>query len=274
MSSKLNVLIAYPYMKKNLIEGLIKNEDKINFLLDSGAFTAWKSGNPIKLDDYCKFLDSLPIKPWKYFTLDVIGDPKATMENYKEMIKRGYNPIPVFTPSQQYDEIEEYYETTDIIGVGGLTDKYGNSGLIHLKKVFEKTKGRAVHLLGYTRPDFIKYFRPYSCDSSSWTRAQRYGLCDIYVGQGNYIQWTRKQAINEPKPVIVEAIKRLGFELSDFQKEENWRKSTNIASIVSTRSWIKLMIDMDKNIKTKLFLAMGDLPNLDRALTEWRYWNE
>ena len=34
------------------------------------------------------------------------------------------------------------------------------------------------------------------------------------------------------------------------------------------------MIDADKNIKTKIFLAMGDVPNLTRALKEWKWWND
>ena len=272
MSSKLNVLVAYPYMRKGIVAELIKQQSKINFLLDSGAFTAWKSGKPIQLDDYCRFLDALPITPWKYFALDVIGDPVKTMENYQTMVKRGYNPIPVFTPSQDFADIEEYYKTTDIIGCGGLTEKYGPRSLLYLKKVMAHTKGRDVHLLGYTQPDYIKLFRPFSCDSSSWTRAQRYGLCDIYVGQGKYIQWTRKQAIDHPKPAIVEALRKLGFTLSDFCKEENWRKN-NIAMVVSARSWVKYMIDAEKNIKTKLFLAVGDTNGLNTALKEWDYWN-
>ena len=260
-------------MKKQIIHELIKQEHQINFLLDSGAFTAFKSGNPIKLDDYCKFIDALPIKPWRYFALDVIGNSKATMENYKEMVRRGYNPIPVFTHGQPFEDIEEYYKTTDMIGCGGLADKYGPRSLFYLKKVFQHTKGRKVHLLGYTSPEYIKFFKPFSCDSSSWTRAQRYGLCDIYVGQGKYIQLSRRQAINKPKPAIIEALRQLGFTLGDFAKEDNWRKA-NIASIVSARSWIKYMIDADKNIKTKIFLAMGDVPNLTRALKEWKWWND
>lgn len=273
MSSKLNVLVAYPYMKKGIIQELIKHQSKINFLLDSGAFTAWKSGNPIKLDDYCKFLDSLPIKPWRYFSLDVIGDPVATMENYQTMLKRGYNPVPVFTPSQDFSDIEEYYKTTDFIGCGGLTDKYGSSGIVYLKKVMAHTKGRNIHLLGFTKPAIVKHFRPYSCDSSSWTRSQRYGLCDIYVGKGEYIQLTRKQASNKPRKEICDAIQRLGFTVSDLAKEASWRGETNIAMIISARSWVKYMIDAERNIKTKLFLAMGDVPNLKRAMNEWDYWN-
>lgn len=273
MNSKLNVLVAYPYMKKNVVEALIKHSGSINFLLDSGAFTAWKSGKPISLDQYCDFLDSLPIKPWRYFALDVVGDAKATMDNYEEMLKRGYNPMPVFTASQKFEDIDRYYETTDLIGCGGLTNKFGNESIKYLKQVMQRVNGRKIHLLGYTKPDYIKLFRPFSCDSSSWTRSQRYGLCDLYIGNGTYLSLTRRQCSKQPKPHIIEAIKRLGFSVNDFMLEENWRKGKNIARLASARTWVKYMIDAEKAINTNIFLALGAADDLELAIDNWNYWN-
>ena len=66
-SVRLNTLIAYPYLKPDAVEMLRARADQVRFVLDSGAFTAWKSGNPIALDDYCRFIEGLPIKPWRYF---------------------------------------------------------------------------------------------------------------------------------------------------------------------------------------------------------------
>lgn len=273
MISKLNVLVAYPYMGKSVINGLIHHQDKINFLLDSGAFSAWKSGKTVTLDDYCRFLTSLPITPWKYFTLDVVGDPKKTMENYREMLKRGFKPMPVFTPSAPFEHIEEYFETADLLGCGGLTEKYGKKGLVYLKNVFAYAKGRPIHLLGYTTPSYIKHFRPFSCDSSSWQRASRYGLLDIYVGNGEYIQITRRTSIEMPKPEILEAIRKLGFNSSEISKEKNWRGGSCLPLAIGSRSWVKLMLDVEKNIKTKVFLALGDMHKLKLAIDQWDYWN-
>lgn len=236
-SYKANILVAYPYMKKGVLEVLQRYESKINFLLDSGAFTAWNAGKEIRLQDYHAFLNDCPIKPWRYFALDVIGKPDETMRNYQASLDAGYNPIPVFTPSQSIDDIERYYQTTDVIGCGGLTTKYGKESIAYLQRVWNVCKGRNVHLLGYTKPSYIKHFRPYSCDSSSWNRAGRFGLCDLYVGNGEYIALTRRQAANRPSEQVVRAIKRLGFNLNDFTKEINWRDSKrNIARIASARS--------------------------------------
>ena len=50
----INVLCAYPYMKKSYIKTLNKNDKNIRFLLDSGAFTAFNNGSHIDLNDFCK----------------------------------------------------------------------------------------------------------------------------------------------------------------------------------------------------------------------------
>ena len=59
-------------------------------LIDSGAFTAWKANESISLDDYCRFIEKLPVTPWGYFQLDVVGDPDGTIRNYDEMRRRGF----------------------------------------------------------------------------------------------------------------------------------------------------------------------------------------
>lgn len=275
--SKLNILVAYPYMKKATIEELIIHQGKINFLLDSGAFTAWRSGNPIKLDDYCKFLDQLPIKPWKYFALDVIGDHKETMENYKEMLKRGYNPIPVFTPSQNFDDIDEYYTTSDIIGCGGLVDKYRTRGIVHLNNVMKKVRGRPIHLLGFTSLKYLKHFRPYSCDSSSWASALRYASLNLYDKNGKFINCSKQDFIKQPSPDILRLLREYKVDYNELAKVENWKNSGRgdyAIEQATIRSWVKLHNDIEKNIKTKLFLATASPWQIRIAVEAWGFWNE
>ena len=271
---KINILIAYPYINQKLIEKLIEHKDKFNLLIDSGAFTAWNTGKIITLDGYCKMLDSLPIEPERYFALDVIGDAKATEDNYDEMLKRGYKPSPVFTRSQNLSEVDKYFETADMIGCGGLVNKEGPKPQGFIDKVMKQAKGRKVHLLGYTQPKFIKYFRPYSCDSSSWIRAMRYGIADVYMGQGNYVNWSRRQAKEKPSPKILAALKNLGFELDHFKHEKNWSKGTNLAQEVSTRTWLIYQHDIKKHINVKLFLALGDWQSVERLATQYNWLQE
>ncbi len=87
---KLNVLVAYPYWKKEMTSVVQSMPDTMRLLIDSGAFTAWRSGKPIDKKDYADFIDNLSIKPWRYFSLDVIGDAKRTQENLDRLIQKGY----------------------------------------------------------------------------------------------------------------------------------------------------------------------------------------
>lgn len=128
---RLNVLVAYPYATPQVVEQLRQCGPDLRFLLDSGAFTAWKAGKPIELDDYCRFLEALPVKPWRYFALDVIGDPHGTMRNYEAMLRRGFSPVPIFTRGEDPSVLEDYYKTSDVVGIGGLVGTANNRGFVH-----------------------------------------------------------------------------------------------------------------------------------------------
>jgi hypothetical protein len=268
---RINILYAYPYMKEGVVREIARHKEHLCLFVDSGAFSAFHSGHKVTLDGYCEFLRSLPFKPDHYFMLDVIANPDATMKNYKEMLARGFNPIPIFTPSAPFDHIDEFLKTSDILGCGGLTEKYGAKSLHYLTKVFERAKGAKIHLLGYTQPSYVKHFKPYSCDSTSWVRGQRYGQMDLYIGQGEYISWHRRQARNKPTERIASAVRRLGYDVAQFQSEAAWRGSTSAAASMSIRSWLAYMMDAEKYIGTKIALACGDVRKLQEIMRE-RDW--
>jgi hypothetical protein len=54
---------------------------------------------------------------------------------------------------------------------------------------------------------------------------------------------------------------------TDIKIDSNQTKTTRL--IAFSKSNLK-----SENDNTKLFLAMGDVPNLDRALSEWDYWQK
>lgn len=69
-------------------------------MIDSGAFTKHNAkGNfdHINLDSYCSFLDEFAPFADKYVMLDVIGNRNLSVCNYETMLKRGLNPMFVFT---------------------------------------------------------------------------------------------------------------------------------------------------------------------------------
>jgi hypothetical protein len=243
----LNLLVAYPYMTADMVRLLNDNQTEIRFLLDSGAFTAWKAGKSINVDDYCRFIESLPFKPWRYFTLDVIGDPVGSLKNYKIMLKRGFNPIPIFTRGEDVSVLEDYYKTSDVVGVGGLVGTRGNKGFVN--GIMQKVGKRKVHWLGFTSHDYIKFYKPYMCDSSSWESGARFGACRVYAGRGRFITFSRKCERNSF------VLKSYGVRPQDTRHSKAFAGGTSLVRWLAGQSEVKYSVDVKRQIKTLLFIA-------------------
>lgn len=278
---RLGVLSAFPYMDTRTVNVLREHANSIDFFLDSGAFTAWRSGKPIALDDYCRFLDKPPVALWRYVMLDVIYNGKATLENLRLMRSRGFKPVPVFTPGQALEDLIEYYaEDSDFIACGGLANKYSPASESWLGKV--RAAATAVrpdgklHLLGYTSLQWVKYHRPFSCDSSTWVNGTRYGAIHLWMGNGTFRIITKTSAEKRLKPEFCEAIASLGVDPYRLQRLTSWQGSDpaqNLAHRINIRSWIAACVELRRAIGTRMFLAgAGDM--LTVLLKEHRLMRE
>lgn len=251
---KLNILVAYPYMEDK-IKLINENKHLIRFVLDSGAFTAWKANKKIELDDYCKFIERLPFKPWKYFTLDVVGNPDATLKNYEIMLRRGFKPIPIFTRGEDIKAIDEYYKTSDIVGIGGLVGTPGNKGFV--KGIMKIIGNRKVHWLGFVHLDFIKQYKPYMCDSSTWSAAPRYGRITFYVGGDEKVIITQKNVYDQN---IKKILKDKNIDVMDSAKKDAWRlfgRKKSFLKSCTINGSLRLSLDIEKTFKTYMFLAIA-----------------
>jgi hypothetical protein len=252
---KLCLLVAYPYMTPDMIKLLKAKEDQLQFVLDSGAFTAWKAGSPILLDDYCRFIETMPIKPWRYFALDVIGDPGATMKNYELMLARGFKPIPIFTRGENPSVLDDLYKTSDVVGVGGLVGTPQNKGFV--KGVMRVIGSRRVHWLGFTKLSFLKAYRPYMADSSTWETGARFASIPLYLGEGSKIVSLRKNLIHRQiKDLYIQAaIRRCGIDPESLLDNENWTGGLSSSRTLCGRSCRLLSEDVKTHLGTNLFLA-------------------
>lgn len=250
---RLNVLVAYPYMNPQVIEGLTKLGPELRFVLDSGAFTAWKAGKPIELDDYCRFLEGLPVKPWRYFTLDVIGDPEGTMRNYETMLARGFKPVPIFTRGEDSSVLEDYYKTSDVVGIGGLVGTPNNRGFV--RGIMRHVADRKVHWLGFTDLDFIKVYRPYMCDSSTWESGPRFGCLKLYMGRGRFLTIKRDQFGEKPSQAVLDRIRSLGIDPFLLAKRDGWYGGPTALRSLCARNGIAFSVDVERQTGTKMFLA-------------------
>lgn len=253
---RLNLLTAYPYTTENTTRHVAEMGDDIRWLLDSGAFTAYKLGRVITLDEYCAFLDGLPVKPWRYFALDVIGDPVATERNYQLMLDRGYNPIPIFTRGGSLDELDRLFERTDYVGLGGVAGA-DQSAYQWLRAVMDHAAGRHVHILGFASMNWLKHLRPFSCDASSFEAVARYGQLAVYVGRGTFAAYKRSDAQAPPSPAVVRGLRRIGVDAYQLQRDESWRGGDSLVRWASAATWIAASVDIERVLGTRLFLALA-----------------
>lgn len=261
---RLNVLVAYPYLKPDVAAVLRDNTDRTRVVVDSGAFTAFQAGKPIALDDYCRFLESLPFTPWRYFTLDVIGNPAATRANYDEMRRRGFNPVPIFTRGEDPAELEAYYETSDLVGIGGLVGTLGNKGFVN--GIMRHVAGRRVHWLGFVNHRYLKAHRPYMADSSSWTMGTRRRFIPIYIGHG-FVQQFKRHEFREGLPeAAADRLRLYGIDPATAATKAGWGPDSPLVCDTGMFSFVHMSADVHRNLGTHVFLAMGDAPSVERGL--------
>ncbi len=253
--ARANMLIAFPYWNVDVTKMMMQNQDVLRVVLDSGAFTAWKAGKPIALDDYCRFIEGLPMKPWRYFTLDVIGDPEGSMRNYQTMLQRGFKPVPIFTRGEDASVLDDYYKTSDLVGIGGLVGTQDNKGFVN--GIMKRVAGRKVHWLGFTNIEYLKFYKPYMCDSSSWESGGRFASIRLYMGNGRYVSIKKSDFLGRPAADVLDRIKALGFDPYALRKEEAWRGGYSVNRKLSAASAVALSLDIQKNLRTLMFNAIA-----------------
>jgi len=261
-------------MKPEVIRQINENKKDIRFILDSGAFTAWKAGKTIDIDDYCRFIENLPFEPWRYFTLDVVGNPEASFKNYEIMLTRGFNPVPIFTRGEDLSMINKYYQTSDVVGLGGLVATKGNKGFV--KAIMRTIGHRKVHWLGFNSQPFISAYKPYMCDSSSWSSSFRYASATVYDSNGRWTRFTKKDFALKPDRALLDLIashdvdpKRLSInsEWSNGNKQKEYAIET-----LTHRTWVKYQQDVYNKPGVNFFLACSTEGQVRLMMNAFNYW--
>ena len=164
------------------------------FSLDSGAFTAFQ--NPkikIDIDEYIEFVKNHEHVFEHCFNLDVIGNDKASYENWKYLQKNGVNSIPVFHLGTDEKWLTKYINETDYLGLGAVANLHTVQRKLGFTRIWKdylidkhgmpKLK---VHAMGVTALDIMTQYPWYSVDSASIIKQSAYGaiyLPEIVVGR-------------------------------------------------------------------------------------------
>ena len=168
-------------------------------MLDSGAYTLWKKGGKVNIDEYCDFIFKYKDKVESYVNLDVIPGKwsvkptfqeieeaaRKSFENYTHMLKKGLNPIPVFHQGEDFKWLERYIDIScEYIGISPANDSFTPQKVKWLDHVFNRItdcNGYPIvktHGFGITTPKILFKYPWYSVDSITWKISPSFG--DMY----------------------------------------------------------------------------------------------
>jgi hypothetical protein len=258
----LPVLISYAYERCFDWERVAKLAPELDLLIDCGAYTVHKKGKKISLEEYYDFLARINFPVVGYFALDSIGDPVKTWSNFIDMKENGFEPIPIFTRGDELRRLDEYYNYSDIVALGGLWAG-GENDPGYVKYIMEEGfRGRRVHWLGFAVHNLMLYFKPTSVDAINWKRALIYGRLSLWTGTG-FIEAHRKEFGGRRLPSIARTIRKLGFDPYLLKKEESWRGVHTYAHTISTISYFRYIRLLKRRIGTDFYFVVNAQHELD-----------
>ncbi len=86
----------------------------VDTMLVPGSFGAYMAGEPVKLDEYIRFIHKYKRIWHAYAALEVVRDPGETLENFREMQRQGLNPIPVHTAGNTKADMDRLFQESPL----------------------------------------------------------------------------------------------------------------------------------------------------------------
>lgn len=169
---------------------------KVNCIIDSGAFSAWKLNKQIDLKKYCDYIEANHDWITTYINLDRIdpkdpeGAARDSFANLKYMRERGLNPMPVYHVGEDISWLLRMLDLgCDYIGLAALSMRASDRADNFYDYVWSHLVNRdglpivKIHGLGEGRTKQLKRYPWYSADSTSWIyTAQRTGQITLPSG--------------------------------------------------------------------------------------------
>jgi len=192
-----NLLFSYYYKTSNFNDWfqLIKELNKPNVMIDSGAFSAWTGKKKIDRQSYLEFIYECkekfgPITNDLHFVnLDVIPgefgrkptdleieeSAKLGWENFEWFKSKGVDVIHVFHQHEDFKWLEKLMKASDYIGISPANDLSTSQRLPWLKKCFSIVRTRCkTHCFGGTSKEILLSVPFYSADSSSYAISRKF----------------------------------------------------------------------------------------------------
>jgi hypothetical protein len=191
----------------------------ILLLLDSGAFTCWKSGGEIALDSYIAFIRRNRPFLAHYINLDVIPGryraartaeevkvaAKRSYDNLQKMKDAGLHPMPVFHRGEPLQWLERMLKDGETyIALAPMADSPTNVKRIWLDQCFQIILAKVrTHGLAVTALPLLQRYPFTSVDSTSWVFQSAFGQILVpryFSGRPDYSLPAEVISITDPSP--------------------------------------------------------------------------
>ena len=165
-------------------------------MLDSGAYSAFRQGKVIDIDEYAEFVKTNGHNYDACITLDVINDAKSTYRNWLYLRKKGVDVLPVYHLGTDEKWLRKYLEVTDHICLGAIANLSTKARLEGLTYIWEKylvdenkMPKVKVHGLGLTAVAIMLQYPWHSVDSMTPLISAVFGRIFLPFVKGHGEQW-------------------------------------------------------------------------------------
>jgi len=184
------VLTSYAYIRgwqRALESGSAQFRD---WVLDSGAYTAFSRGKPVVLQEYIDFVKALsdtPHPPSEVFALDVIGDWRASLANTEEMWRQGIEAIPCYHQGEPWDVAVGMAKDYPKMALGGMVGLTVNAKRDWCQEAFSRIWPARVHGFGLCAEKIMLKCPFESVDSANWVWPRILGNWKGFSAKGKWV---------------------------------------------------------------------------------------
>jgi len=173
-----HMLCSYAYLKAYR-KAAADYGRPLSAMLDSGAFTAWKSGIPVDLDAYinevktggCTTVTGEFFQWDQCVALDVIGDSEGSVKNAHYMREQGLNVIPVFHYGEPWEILHEYCEHFPHVGLSCRFGEPVKKSIAWVEQCFSREWPHLFHSFGWVDLRILDRVPFDTADAATWQLA-------------------------------------------------------------------------------------------------------
>lgn len=247
-----NFLYSFFYLKRGHTQSLRElkeRESNINIFLDSGGYSARKSGVEVDIYAYLLFLRKNKDLLTVAVNLDVMDLEQS--DRNQELLETEFPVLPVYHAQEFVEGKEQLFldmcQKYKYICLGGVAGANGQEKVLtnffnfcFKNALPDKVK---IHGLGITDCEYLKQYPFYSSDSTTWLQGGRFGVMQKWDSQKYRMQSTlhygdRKKMLDNN--IDIKAIKTSG---SYLPRLENDVKEILKMEADITKLWISRGVD-------------------------------